>query len=53
MSVFQADTSGNDDGGFETVAKEDEPVKRESKPSANEDAEKNVVDVMKKWSKQK
>lgn len=51
MSVFQADNSGNDDGGFETVAKEDEPVKRESKASANEDAEKNVVDVMKKWSK--
>lgn len=51
MSVFQADTSGNDDGGFETVVKEEEPVKRESKPAASGDAEKNVVDVMKKWSK--
>ena len=51
MSVVQADTSGNDDGGFETVVKEEEPVKRESKPAASGDAEKNVVDVMKKWSK--
>ena len=51
MSVFQADTSGNDDGGIETVVKEEEPVKRESKPAASGDAEKNVVDVMKKWSK--
>jgi hypothetical protein len=55
MSVFQADTSTEapaDDGGFENVLpKEAEPIKRESKPAANADAEKNVVDVMKKWSK--
>jgi hypothetical protein len=51
MSVFQADTSGNDDGGFETVVKESEPIKRESKPAQEGETEKNVVDVMKKWSK--
>jgi hypothetical protein len=54
MSVFQADTSSEapaDDGGFEQLAKENEPIKRESKPAASGDAEKNVVDVMKKWSK--
>jgi hypothetical protein len=51
MSVFQADTSTSDDGGFETVVKEDEPIKRESKQATSGDAEKNVVDVMKKWSK--
>jgi hypothetical protein len=54
MSVFQADTSTEtpaDDGGFENVVKEDEPIKRESKPAASGDAEKSVVDVMKKWSK--
>ena len=54
MSVFQADNSTEtpaDDGGFEQLAKESEPIKRESKPAASAEAEKSVVDVMKKWSK--
>ena len=60
MNVYQADTSEEGDGGFETVAaivsnvaaEADvaEPVKREStKPSAEQPSD--VSDIVKKWSK--
>jgi hypothetical protein len=55
MNVYQADTSEEGDGGFETVSPEvqvktPEPVKREStKTSAEQPSD--VSDIVKKWSK--
>ena len=54
MNVFQVDSGGEvaaDDGGFETVVKEDEPIKRESAKQAESAPPSDVSDVVKKWSK--
>lgn len=55
MNVYQADTSEEGDGGFETVSPEvqvetPEPVKRESTKSSAEQPS-DVSDIVKKWSK--